>query len=432
MITLKEYQKRRTALMKKLPAQSIAIIPAGEEVLRSGDVHYPFRQQSDFLYLTGFSEPQAVLILKDGKSILFNQPQDAQKTIWTGPVLGQDEALSLLGVDEAYSITDLEPQLQGLFEGVTAIYYPFLQGGQWEKMLFSTWKKARAQRRQDKGLPSAFHDIAPWIANMRLLKSQEEIQLIQQVVDVSVDAHIAVMQAIHSCDYEYQAAAIFHQHLQNHGIIETAYPSIVASGENACILHYVQYQKAFNPQDLLLIDAGGEYCGYAADLTRTYPVRGVWTSEQQAIYELVLQAQKEAIGIIQIQTRWCDIQNIVVRVLTQGLKDLGILKGSLDGLLEQAAYKPFYMHGSGHWLGLDVHDVGAYVEQGESIRLQASMVLTVEPGLYFSPALINIDERWKGIGIRIEDDVLVTNQGHHVFSHRLPKELSDLKSVGRL
>lgn len=432
MITQNEYQKRRNDLMKRLPAQSIMIIPSGEEVCRNGDVHYSFRQQSDFLYLTGFSEPHSILVLKDGKSWLFNEPQDEQKTIWTGPVLGQMGAISQLGVDEAYPIGQFEVHLQSLLSGVTAIYYPFLQGGHWEKKLFSTWKQVRAQRRQDRGLPSAFHDVSPWIASMRLFKSPDEVKMIQKVVDVSVDAHIAVMQQIASCDYEYQAAAIFHQHLQQQGIMDVAYPSIVASGANACILHHTQYHRAFQSNDLLLIDAGGEYLGYAADLTRTYPVRGRWTYEQQAIYELVLEAQKAAIAKIQPQLPWCEIQNTVVNVLTQGLKDLGILHGTLTSLLEQQAYKSFYMHGSGHWLGLDVHDVGAYEEHGQSIRLQASMVLTVEPGLYFSPQLKNIDERWRGIGVRIEDDVLVTAQASHVFSHRLPKEIDDLQSVGCL
>ncbi|MDQ5884233.1 MAG: Xaa-Pro aminopeptidase [Pseudomonadota bacterium] len=432
MITQKEYQKRRTDLMKRLPAQSIMIIPSGEEVLRSGDVHYPFRQQSDFLYLTGFSEPHSILVLKDGKSWLFNAPQDDQKTVWTGPVLGQMGAIAQLGMDEAYPVGDFEVYLHTLLEGVTAIYYPFLQGGQWEKKLFSTWKQVRSQRRQDRALPSAFHDVSPWIASMRLFKSPDEIRTIQKVVDISVDAHIAVMQQISSCEYEYQAAAIFHQHLQQQGIMEVAYPSIVASGENACILHYTEYHRAFQSTDLLLIDAGGEYKGYAADLTRTYPVRGRWTFEQQAIYELVLAAQKAAIAVIKPQIQWSEIQKTILSFLTQGLKDLGILQGTLSGLLEQQAYKSFYMHGSGHWLGMDVHDVGAYEEHGQSIRLQSSMVLTVEPGLYFSPQLSHIDERWRGIGVRIEDDVLVTEQGNHVFSHRLPKEVDDLQSIGCL
>lgn len=430
MITRKEYQQRRKELMSQLPPHSIMIIPGAEEVLRSGDVHYPFRQQSDFLYLTGFSEPNAVLVLKEGQAWLFNEAYDAQKTIWTGPVLGQVDAIIQLGVDEAYSIADFESHLQGLLQGVTAIYYPFLQTGAWERKLFSSWKKSRSQRRQDRCLPSAFHDSAPFLAKMRLLKSPDEINLIQKVVDISVDAHIAVMQKIAFCQYEYQAAALFHQHLQQYGIMETAYPSIVASGANACILHYTHYHRALQSGDLLLIDAGGEYGGYAADLTRTYPVSGQWTFEQQAIYELVLASQKAAIEKIQPLQPWSAIQSCIVSVLTQGLKDLGILQGSLDGLLEQQAYKAFYMHGSGHWLGLDVHDVGAYEEHDAPIPLKPSMVLTVEPGLYFSPHLTQIEERWKGIGVRIEDDVLVTDQGCHIFSHRLPKEVVDLKNVG--
>ncbi len=430
MITQKEYKQRRHQLMQKLNNQSIAIIPGSHEVLRSGDVHYPFRQNSDFLYLTGFNEPNAVLVLLAGKSILFNEVCDEQKTIWTGPVMGQARAVQDLDMDEAYSITHFETKLLELLAGITDIYYPFLQGSMWEKKLFSAWKKGRSQRRQEKGLPSAFHDIAPLIASMRLLKSQGEIAAIQKAVDFSVDAHMAVMQQIRACEFEYQAAAIFHNGLQKQGCMETAYPSIVASGENACILHYTQYQRQFESQDLLLIDAGGEYMGYAADITRTYPVSATWTGAQQAIYELVLQAQLSAIAKIAPDCIWTEIQEEIVCVLTQGLKDLGILQGSLSGLLEQQAYKSFYMHGSGHWLGLDVHDVGAYVEHGQPIQLAPSMVLTVEPGLYFSPTLTNIDDKWRGIGVRIEDDILVTQEDAYVFSHRLPKEISDLNSIG--
>ena len=430
MITQKEYKERREQLMKKLPKHSIAIIPGGQEVIRSGDVHYPFRQQSDFLYLTGFSEPNAVLILVAGKAILFNEVLDEQKTIWTGPVLGQEAAVHHLGMDEAFPIEMLEPKLVEYFQGITGIYYPFLQGGIWEKKLFTAWKRGRSLRRQERGLPSAFHDIAPLIASMRLLKSIAEIEVIQKVVDVSVGAHIAVMENIHTCDYEYQAAAIFHHFLQQQGLMETAYPSIVASGKNACILHYTQSHRRFNPHDLLLIDAGGEYLGYAADLTRTYSVRGQWSLEQQAIYELVLESQLLAIGRIEPGCSWNTIQNEIVMTLTQGLKDLGILQGSLSGLLEQQAYKAFYMHGSGHWLGLDVHDVGPYDEHGKPIQLVSGMVLTVEPGLYFSPAQAGLDPRWHGIGIRIEDDILVTKQGAYVFSNQLPKQWMDLKGIG--
>jgi len=429
MMTQKEYIERRQALIKKLPTHSIAIIPGSHEVLRSGDVHYPFRQNSHFLYLTGFSEANAILVLAKGQSILFSEPSDPLKTIWTGPVLGQEQAGDVLGVDKAYPMGDFQTQLIDLLKGVSNIFYPFLQTGHWEKQLFSAWKKARGMRREERGLDSAFHDIDPLISKMRLIKSVAEIDCIQKAVDLSVDAHIQVMKAVKSCQYEYELAAIFQYHLQKNACMELAYPSIVASGENACILHYTQSQRRFEDQDLLLIDAGGEWQGYAADLTRTYPVRGRWSLEQQAIYELVLDAQTAAINLISPDGVWTDIQDCLVTILTQGLKDLGILHGSLDGLLEQQAYKAFYMHGSGHWLGLDVHDVGPYIEKNQSIRFTPGMVLTVEPGLYFSPTPA-IDPKWHGIGVRIEDDILVTPDGSYVFSHQLPKQVQDLKGVG--
>jgi Xaa-Pro aminopeptidase len=429
MITKKEYKQRRKHLMKMLPAHSIAIIPGANEQIRSADVHYPFRQESHFLYLTGFSEPNAVLVLVNGQSILFSEPCDPLKTLWTGPVLGQEQALEVLGVEQAYPIAEFQVQLSKLLKGMGSIYYPFLQVGKWEEKLFSAWKKSRSQAREESVLESAFHDIHPLIAGMRLWKSPDEVELIQKAVDLSVEAHIAVMQQVKFCQYEYELAAIFQNHLQKNACMDLAYPSIIASGDNACILHYTKCHRRFDESDLLLIDAGGEWQGYAADLTRTYPVRGRWSLEQQAIYELVLDAQVAAINIISRDTVWNDIQTTIITILTQGLKDLGILKGSFEGLLEQQAYKPFYMHSSGHWLGLDVHDVGPYREQGESISLRPGMVLTVEPGLYL-PNHSAIDPKWHGIGVRIEDDILVTSDGAYVFSHRLPKHIADLKSIG--
>jgi Xaa-Pro aminopeptidase len=432
MIALNEFKKRREAVMHALPADAVAIIPGACEQTRNNDVHYPFRQQSDFLYLTGFNEPDAVLVMTGGhlgQTILFCQPYSVMTEIWTGPLLGPERAVQALAVDLAFPMQDFNYQLSLLMMGKSKVYYPFLQSGHWEKPLFQAWKAARGQRREDKCLDSAFIDITPMLSECRLFKSPAEIACMQHAVDVSVDAHTELMRNIQSCHFEYQALAIFQYELAKKGCTEVAYPSIVASGTNACILHYTQSSRKWNDGDLLLIDAGAEWQGYAADITRTYPVNGHWSFEQQALYELVLNAQMQAISIIKPGILWTDMQQIIVEVLTQGLVDLGILTGSVSGLIEKQAYKDFYMHNSGHWLGLDVHDAGAYIQQKAPRTLAPNMALTVEPGLYLSPRLTQVDKRWRGIGIRIEDDILVTEDGHRILSAKLPKTIEDIKAV---
>lgn len=422
MISCQEYQKRRKDLIASIPKDSLVIVPAAVEKFRNADTHYPFRQNSDFLYLTGFLEPDAILVLSDSGSILFNQAYDAKKAVWTGAVLGQDKVTEVLGVDKAYPLEDFENVLMALMLNKTAIYYPFLQTGEFEKKLFAVWKKARAQKRGAYAYESSFHDVSPLIAKMRLFKSPAEIACLKKAIDASVTAHLAVMKKIKHLSYEYEAAAIFHHSLQMQGFMDTAYPSIVGSGANACTLHYTQYDRKFLDQDLLLIDAGAEFNGYAADITRTYPVRGQWSGPKKDIYTLVLEAQTRAIDQIKIGNPWTFIQQTIVGILTQGLIDLGILKGSLDTLLETKAYQAFYMHNSGHWLGLDVHDVGAY----ENVCLKEGMVLTVEPGLYIPLNALDVDERFRGIGVRIEDDIHLDIQGAQVLSGALPKTIIEL------
>lgn len=432
MISVEEFVERRKTIIKQLPADALAVIPSGRNQLRNGDVDYPFRQISDFLYLTGFEEADAVLVLTGGmhgQAILFCQQASIHTEIWTGPLLGPEQAKQQLLLDEAYSISQFHEILVQLLQGKTAIHYPFLQSGNWEKSLFSAWKSARGQSREDKCLQSAFVDVTPMLAQMRLFKSNSELNCLQQAIDWSVVAHIKAMQSAKHCDFEYQLLANFQYELNRVGCTQMAYPPIVASGSNACVLHYTQYQRKWLKEDLLLIDAGGEYQGYAADITRTYPVSGHWTYEQTAIYELILEAQKQAIQLIKPGLPWTAMQQKVIEVLTQGLIDLGILSGCLEGLMERQAYKDFYMHNSGHWLGLDVHDQGAYIQKKAPRLLEPSMVLTVEPGLYFSPRLTKVDDKWKGIGIRIEDDVVVTNDGYRIMSQALPKSIDEIKVV---
>ena len=429
MISHVETQKRRQHLLQQLGSQSIAVVASAEELIRNGDTHFPFRQNSDFLYLTGFNEAHAILVLFKGKSILFCQEINPLTTIWTGKVMGPVQAKQVLGFDEAYRIEEFERRFQDFLPDVSEIHYPFLQAGTWERRLFGAWKQQRQVPKQDKFKASSFHDLSPSIAKMRLIKTEHEITYLQQAIDYSVFAHQQVMRGIRKCEFEYQAAAIFHYALQSQGCMSLAYPSIVASGPNTCILHYTEYHHRFRLDDLLLIDAGGEHLGYAADITRTYPVRGQWSACQQAIYELVLAAQIEAINLLKPGLAWDAIQAKIVAVISQGLIDLGLLTGSLDSVLETQSYRDFYMHNSGHWLGLDVHDVGSYVKDAKSIQLEPGMVMTVEPGIYIASDAKNVAEKWRGIGIRIEDDVLMTPSGHRVLSAALPKSIDDLKGI---
>lgn len=424
-----DIKKRRLELLQQLCPEAIAVIASAEEVLRNGDTHYPFRQNSDFLYLTGLNESHAILVLFQGKSILFCQAINPLTTIWTGEVIGPLRAKQEYGFDEAYPIEEFEDKFQQFLALVSEIYYPFLQAGAWERRLFGAWKKQRYLSKQDKFKASSFHDLSPKLAKMRLIKSEFEVAALQRAIDDSVFAHQQVMQGIHKCEFEYQAAAIFHHALQHRGCMSLAYPSIVASGPNACILHYTHSHRRFQPGDLLLIDAGAEHFGYAADITRTYPVSGQWTAPQQAIYELVLAAQMEAIDLLKPGLSWVAIQAKIVAVISQGLLDLGLLSGSLDTVLETQSYRDFYMHNSGHWLGLDVHDVGSYSHDGYAVALEQGMVMTVEPGIYIAHNNKNVPEEWRGIGVRIEDDVLITQMGHRVLSGALPKSIQDLQGI---
>ena len=427
MISYVETRNRRQYLLQQLGPQAIAVVASAEEVLRNGDTHFSFRQNSDFWYLTGFNEAHAILVLFKGKSILFCREINPLTTIWTGSVMGHLQAKQELGFDETYRIEEFDRRFQEFLMDVSEIHYPFLQAGPWERRLFGAWKQQRQVPKQDKFKASSFHDLSPSLAKMRLMKTEHEIACLQQAIDYSVFAHQQVMQGIRKCQFEYQAAAIFHHALQSQGCMSLAYPSIVASGPNTCILHYTEYHRRFRLDDLLLIDAGGEHLGYAADITRTYPVSGQWKACQQAIYELVLAAQMEAINLLKPGLSWDAIQAKIVTVISQGLIDLGLLSGSLDSVLETQSYRDFYMHNSGHWLGLDVHDVGSYLKDAKSIQLEPGMVMTVEPGIYIASDAKNVAEKWRGIGVRIEDDVLMTPSGHRVLSAALPKSIDDLK-----
>lgn len=434
MITQQEYQARRQALASALPEGSIAVIPAAEEVLRNGDAHYRFRQDSDFYYLTGFKEPEALLIViagHPGESYLFNRPNNPALEQWTGKRLGQENAVLELGIDKAFSIENLSEHLPKLIAGKAAIYYPIGRFLNYQTLILDALCQVKKQLRGGIKAPEVLCDLEPLLSEMRLFKSPMEIKLMRHAAEISVAAHKRAMKACKVANYEYQLEAELLYEFTRLGCRSTAYDSIVGSGANACVLHYTDNNQPLHDGDLVLIDAGGEFENYAADITRTFPVSGRFTEEQRIIYELVLKAQKAGIALIKPGIFWHEIQQTIVRILTIGLCELGILRRKVDELLANEAYKPFYMHNSGHWLGLDVHDAGRYKINGEWRALEAGMVLTVEPGLYIKAGMDRVEQRWWNIGVRIEDDILVTPEGHENLTAALPVEINEIEALMR-
>lgn len=433
MISPQEYKARRQKLAASLPADAIAIIPAADEVLRNGDAHYRFRQDSDFYYLTGFNEPEAVLLISatPKRSYLFNRSRNPAAEQWTGRRLGQEEACRVLAVDEAYPIEELDSRLPELISGKTSIYYSIGRHPAFENKIFKAFDEVKKQIRRGIKAPDSFADLEPILSEMRLFKSKAELELMRKAAQISVKAHKAAMRACAKSANEYQLEAELLYEFSKGGCRAVAYDPIVGNGENSCILHYTDNNQPLRKGELLLIDAGGEYENYAADITRTFPVNGRFSEEQRLIYELVLSAQKAGIAAIKPGLAWNEVQLIMVKILTAGLCKLGLLKGSLDELLAAEAYKPFYMHNSGHWLGLDVHDAGRYKLDGEWRLLEPGMVLTVEPGLYISAGMEGVDSRWWNIGIRIEDDIVVTPDGHENLTAGLPVEIAEIEALLR-
>lgn len=427
------YAARRKALMAQIGSKSMVILPAAPEVIRTGDAHYPYRQNSDFYYLSGFEEPEAVLILApnriEGEFILFNRIRDRDREIWDGPRAGQEGAVDVYKADQSFPIDELKDRLPDLMVGREQIHYTLGNRAEFDDLVLASLKKIRLKIRSGLKTPLSFVDVSPTLHEMRLFKDEAEIALMQKAIDATVKAHSRAMQYCQPHQYEYQLEAELMYIFQSHGARSAAYGSIVASGRNSCILHYVQNDRKISDGDLVLIDAGAEYQNYAADITRTFPANGRFSPEQKAVYDIVLASQLAAIDCVTPNTSWGAMQEVVVRVLTQGLVDLGILKGNVASLIEQQAYLPYYMHRSGHWLGLDVHDVGRYMVNSTWRDLQPGMVLTVEPGLYLSAEIPGLDKKWHNIGVRIEDDVLVTPEGHRVLSHDLPKTIESIETL---
>ncbi|EKD72256.1 MAG: hypothetical protein ACD_45C00724G0002 [uncultured bacterium] len=432
MIPFSEYAKRRKALMKQLDSSSIVVLSGAKDIIRNGDAFHPFRQQSDFYYLTGFNEPSSIMALlpnnKDGETILFNLPRNPEEERWTGPRTGQHNACKHYLFDAAYSIGQFEEKLPELLTDRNKIYYPFGLDRQLERTLSYTTKKLHNKKQASVKTPTMFIDILPMIHDLRVFKSATEIATIQHAIDITSLAHLRAMEAARPKINECELDAILTYEFKRQGAPYPAYSNIVAAGKNACTLHYTDNNRIISKNDLILIDAGAEYNNYAADITRTFPVNGRFSPEQRAIYNLVLNAQLAGIQAIKPHVRWNRIQTVIVSVITEGLKELGILKGKTSDLIDKKAYLPFYMHGSGHFLGLDVHDVGYYKTNDQWRMLEAGMVLTVEPGIYITnPSAVH--RRFHHIGVRIEDDIVVTQKGCEVLSQHLPKTADEIETI---
>jgi Xaa-Pro aminopeptidase len=433
MIKMTEYAKRRKQLMQQIGPKGIVILTSANTSRRNGDADYAYRQHSDFYYLTGFDEPEAIAILapkrKEGEFILFNRVRDRTREIWDGIRAGQEGARKTYGANEAYPFADFEKMLPEILENRETIHYAIGANEYFDEMVLSTLNKLRGRIRSGQQAPVAFADVTETIHEMRLIKSPAEIALMRKAAEISAQAHIRAMKFCKPGVNEYQLEAEIMHEFQSNGARHPAYTSIVGGGENACILHYIANDQKVKDGDLVLIDAGAEYNYYAADITRTFPANGRFSDEQRAIYELVQKSQLAALKAVRPGAAWPSMQTAIVKVLTQGLLDLGILKGRLNDLIEKEAYFPFYMHKSGHWLGLDVHDAGRYKVDGKWRTLKPGMVLTVEPGIYISADIPGVHKRWHNIGVRIEDDVLVTAKGCDILSRDVPKSVADIEAL---
>lgn len=433
MTQFQKFKDRRHVFATRMEA-GIAIIPTAPEQLRNRDAHYPYRFDSYFHYLTGFREPEAVLVMiaasRDtaAKHILFCREKNQEREIWDGFRYGPDAAKEVFGFDEAYPIGQLDELLPKLLTNQPAVYAAFGQDQAWNQRIIDWLNQVREQSRTGVASPAEIHDYRTVLDDMRLIKGSDELQIMQRAADISTQAHQRAMQTTCPGMREYEIEAELLYTFYRHGAQAPAYTSIVAGGANACVLHYVDNNAELKSGDLLLIDAGCELDGYASDITRTFPINGRFTPQQRDVYQLVLAAQLEAIEQVKPGNRWNDPHQAALRVLAQGFLDLGLCHGSVDAILETEDYKSFYMHKTGHWLGMDVHDVGEYKQQGDWRVFQSGMVLTVEPGCYIRPA-DNVPEHFWNIGIRIEDDVLVTQTGHEILTTAAPKTIPAIEEL---
>ena len=432
-ISKAEFARRRKALMAQMEPNSIAIVPAAPERTRSRDTEYHYRQNSDFLYLSGFEEPQAVLVLipgrEHGEYVLFVRERNREREIWDGYRAGPEGACSEFEADDAFPIDDIDEILPGLLEGKQRVYYSMGKDNEFDKHVMDWVNTIRAKVRSGATPPGEFLDLSHFLNDMRLFKSAAELRVMKEAGEISARAHVRAMKASKAGVMEYQLEAEILHEFQMSGARFPAYNTIVGGGKNGCILHYIENSAPLKSGDLVLIDAGCELDYYAADITRTFPVNGKFSPEQKALYEICLQAQLEAIAECQPGKHWNDPHEATVRVITEGLVKIGLLEGDVNDLIKSEAYKEFYMHRAGHWLGIDVHDVGDYKVGGEWRVLEPGMVMTVEPGIYVAPDNERVAKKWRGIGIRIEDDVVITKDGNEVLTKDVPKTVTEIEAL---
>jgi len=427
-----EHAERRRRLIEAMGEGSVAVVPAARERLRNRDVHYPFRQDNDFHYLTGFPEPEAVAVLVPGRAegefILFCRERDPLMEIWNGRRAGPEGARERYGADDAHVIGEIDELLPALLENRQRLYYAVGADADFDARMMGWLNSVRGRARAGVTAPREIVGVDHLLHEMRLFKSPAELELMHRAGRISAEAHCRAMALTRPGMREYEIEAELLAVFRRHGCV-TAYAPIVGGGANGCILHYTENDAVLNDGELLLIDAGAELACYAADITRTFPVNGRFSGEQRAIYQLVLAAQQASIEAVVPGGSWQAPHEASVQVLTRGLVDLGLLQGDVDGLIEEEKYRRFYMHRTGHWLGMDVHDVGDYRELGQWRLLQPGMVTTVEPGLYIAAGSEGVDQRWWNIGVRIEDDVAVTAEGHQVLTDEVPKTVAEIEAL---
>ena len=426
------YAQRRARLAQRMQ-RGVAVIPTAPERTRNRDSHYPYRFDSYFYYLTGFTEPEAVLVLSAGDephSVLFCRAKDVEREIWDGFRYGPEEARAVFGFDEAHAIGELDSLLPKLFADQPQVYCHLGSDAQWDARVLGWLNAVRAEVRSGVAAPAAIADVRILLDDMRLIKDAHELATMRRAARISAAAHQRAMRATAPGRAEYEIEAELLHEFRRGGAQSPAYTSIVAGGANACVLHYVQNDALLNDGDLLLIDAGCEVDGYASDVTRTFPVNGRFGAAQRDVYEMVLAAQAAAIAAVAPGAAWNAPHDAAVRVLAQGLIDLGLCAGSVDQVLESGDYRRFYMHRTGHWLGLDVHDAGEYKQAGAWRKLEPGMALTVEPGCYIRNGA-EVPAHYANIGIRIEDDVVVTATGCEVLTQAAPKTVADIEALMR-
>jgi Xaa-Pro aminopeptidase len=432
VIKQKEYARRRRQLMRMAGEDSIIILQAAPARLRNNDVYYPYRQDSDFLYLTGFPEHDALLVLipdeKDGKCIIFCRDRDPEREMWDGRMVGLEKAVEEYGMDEAHDIRQVEGLLRDLLHDMERIYYDLGRDPVFDQRLLGWLNEFRGEARKTFHAPEEIHALDHMLHDMRVYKSREELSVMRRSAKVAIEAHQIAMQVcepgLNEADIH---ASLIHTFTRHH--CEPSYFPIVGGGANGCVLHYIANNQDLNDGDLLLIDAGAEYDGYASDITRTFPVNGKFSSEQRDLYNVVLAAQGAAVDKARAGNQWQDVHDAAIRVVAEGMIELGILQHSLEEELESKGYKQFYVHNTGHWLGLDVHDVGEYTIDGHSRELEPGMVLTIEPGIYINPEESSVAECWRGVGIRIEDNIAITNDDARILTDGLVRKASEIEEL---